>query len=114
MSKQAVVRAALEKALHELLDRAKRIDSHQHERDREVPKDWDELAQYRENDEVVDQLDDMTRAEIRRIEAALQRMDQGTWGICSRCEDAIEPARLEAVPTAGTCLACLAEIDRQA
>lgn len=100
------VRSELEQRLRDLSDRAARIDAHQHERDRDVPQDWDDLAQYRENDEVVDRLDDMTRDEIARIRGALQRMDAGTWGACARCSEEIEEARLRAVPTAVTCLQC--------
>ena len=111
MPDQAAVRSDLERRLEELLARSERIDAHQHETGREVPKDWEELAQYRENDEVVEALDDMSRNEILRIRAALQRMDAGTWGTCTRCGEPIEETRLEAVPTAPICAACAREIE---
>lgn len=41
-------------------------------------------------------------AEQAEIEAALARIDAGTYGIDERTGDPIDPARLEAVPTART------------
>jgi DnaK suppressor protein len=38
------------------------------------------------------------------IEAALQRIDNGTYGRCERCGNEIEPERLEAIPWATLCL----------
>lgn len=43
---------------------------------------------------------------LQQINAALQRMDQGTYGICTRCGKEIAPQRLEAEPTALTCIDC--------
>ncbi|WP_028651343.1 TraR/DksA family transcriptional regulator [Nocardioides halotolerans] len=42
------------------------------------------------------------------IEAAERRVEDGTYGICERCGAAIPDARLEARPTARTCVACAA------
>ena len=111
MADQIVVRAELERRLAELLERSSRIGDHQQEREREVPKDWEDLAQYRENDEVVAALDDMSRAEITRLRATLVRMDAGTWGTCTRCAEPIEETRLAAVPTAPICAACANELE---
>lgn len=44
-------------------------------------------------------------AEIEAIEAALQRMERGTYGVCVDCEEAIPVARLRAYPTAQRCIA---------
>ncbi len=41
---------------------------------------------------------------LAEVEAALERMDRGTYGICERCGRRIEPARLRAMPTARFCL----------
>ncbi len=42
------------------------------------------------------------------IEAAEQRLADGTYGICERCGGLIPEGRLEARPTARTCIACAA------
>jgi RNA polymerase-binding transcription factor DksA len=43
---------------------------------------------------------------LQQVEAALARMDNGTYGKCQRCGEEIDFARLKAVPEAGLCLAC--------
>lgn len=46
-----------------------------------------------------------TEAEARR---SVERLDDGTYGVCSSCGGAIEPERLEAVPEADSCMSCAA------
>ena len=41
---------------------------------------------------------------MRKIEQALARMDEGTYGICSRCGKPIEKARLKALPYVDLCI----------
>ena len=43
---------------------------------------------------------------IQEIDAALWRMDRGTYGLCERCQVAIPVERLEAVPHARSCVRC--------
>lgn len=53
----------------------------------------------------------LERAEAERrldVQAALQRLDDGTFGRCERCGREITPARLIAMPWARHCLACAA------
>ncbi len=38
--------------------------------------------------------------------AAVSRIDKGTYGICSSCEEPISQERMEAVPTATLCISC--------
>jgi DnaK suppressor protein len=45
-------------------------------------------------------------AELGDIEAALERLDAGTYGQCSECGAIIPPARLNAYPTAKRCIDC--------
>jgi RNA polymerase-binding protein DksA len=40
---------------------------------------------------------------LREIDAALERIDEGTYGICQACGKAIEPERLEHLPWATLC-----------
>ena len=39
-----------------------------------------------------------------KIDRALARMDEGTYGVCSRCGRSIEKARLKALPYADLCI----------
>ena len=45
-------------------------------------------------------------ARIASIDAALGRIDAGTYGVCVVCGQAIPEGRLEARPTATSCVAC--------
>ena len=45
---------------------------------------------------------------LAAIDAALGRIDAGTYGTCTRCGEPIPEGRLEARPTASTCVACAA------
>lgn len=40
------------------------------------------------------------------VRAALQRLDDGTFGICLQCEDEISLKRLSALPAASFCIEC--------
>ena len=40
------------------------------------------------------------------IDAALNRLKDGTYGLCAECQEPINPKRLEAVPHARMCIDC--------
>ena len=101
----------LQEQLDTLVRRAKRISDHQHEVDRDVPKDADDLAQYRQGDEVVSALDGRTRYDITQIRAALVRIEKGHWGTCVRCQEHIGAERLSRLPSTPLCAACAIELD---
>ena len=46
--------------------------------------------------------------EVRRIERALTKLDEGTYGICDSCGGQISPGRLKAMPDGVLCLDCSA------
>ena len=71
-----------------------------------APKDWEDRASERQGDEVLESLGQHDRDEIRAIDAAIARIDNGTYGICGKCGEAISPERLEAVPTTALCRTC--------
>jgi RNA polymerase-binding transcription factor DksA len=43
---------------------------------------------------------------VKKLETALQRMEEGTYGVCEACGQAIEPERLTALPITTLCIAC--------
>lgn len=43
---------------------------------------------------------------LAEVDAALQRLDDGSYGVCERCGAPIGDDRLEARPAARTCIAC--------
>jgi DnaK suppressor protein len=52
-------------------------------------------------------------AELGDIEAAMERMDAGTYGQCTDCGVSIPPARLNAYPTAKRCIDCQTETEQR-
>jgi len=46
------------------------------------------------------------RAEIVEIDVALDKLDEGLYGICDRCGKHIPKARLEVIPWAALCVTC--------
>jgi DnaK suppressor protein len=72
-------------------------------------KDWEEQAIERENDEVVELLDENLRTELGRINIALKRFEKDEYGICSICDEPIPLGRLEALPYTDRCVSCASE-----
>lgn len=54
----------------------------------------------------VDALIHQARTQLVEVDAALARIASGTYGTCERCGAPIAEARLEARPTARTCVTC--------
>ena len=50
---------------------------------------------------------------LRKIEEALQRIRDGSYGQCADCGDEISPERLEALPFASLCMKCQQEEERR-
>lgn len=48
---------------------------------------------------------------LSQVEAALARMDKGVYGICERCGNEIDFARLKAVPHATLCIRCQQHVE---
>lgn len=85
-----------------------RLHQIEEELDAPAPKDWEEQAVEREDDEVKESLGSAGLTELRAIDAALARIEAGTFGICAKCGEDISEERLEAVPHAALCRNCAA------
>jgi DnaK suppressor protein len=51
-------------------------------------------------------IEERLKSLLAEVERALQKKDQGTYGVCDICNIKIDPARLEALPQAIMCLNC--------
>jgi len=56
---------------------------------------------------------DRERKLIMKIREALERIDEGEFGICEHCEEEIGEARLKARPVTTLCIECKTEQERQ-
>ena len=75
--------------------------------------DWAEQAAMRQNDAVLDQLTAEVHLQMTAIQAALARLETGTYGTCRTCGEPITPQRLAALPYATRCLACAAQEEHE-
>lgn len=84
-----------------LTDIEAELDSHD-------ARDWEELATEREGDEVLESMGLSGQQEIRAIEAALKRIDEGEYGYCAKCGAEIGEERLDVLPFTPFCRKCAA------
>ena len=52
------------------------------------------------------------KAVLRNIEAALIRVDDGSYGLCRDCDEPINPKRLEFDPTVLRCIDCESNLEQ--
>ncbi len=103
-----------------LLERLAQIEGRLHhvEQDRRrtrnpLAADWQDQASVRQNDEVLDELATEERQQAEAIRAALQRMDDGTYGTCLSCGEPIALNRLAALPYAVRCVPCATQAEQR-
>jgi RNA polymerase-binding transcription factor DksA len=96
--------AALKARKSELEARLRRIDD---QLDAPPSSDVSEHAAEIEDEEVMQGVGQAGLAELKAIDAALVRLEKGTYGICVRCDGPISEARLNAVPHAALCEDCI-------
>lgn len=95
----------LDRRLGELKARIARIEG---ELEQPLSDSFAEQAVEREEEEVLEDLGAAGVHEIRMIEAALDRIQNGSYGICARCGDPISEERLDVLPHTPLCRDCAA------
>jgi len=103
---RSMLRKTLAAERRRLTGRVERIEADVRHREAPLDADADDQAIQLENDPVLDALDEQGRRKLADIDAALHRLDEGSYGVCTRCEAAIPRERLLALPTATTCARC--------
>jgi RNA polymerase-binding protein DksA len=51
------------------------------------------------------------RETLVRVAEALQRIEEGNYGLCTHCQKPIAPARLKAIPYVETCVKCQEDLE---
>lgn len=82
------------------------IDADVHHKNEPVEKDFAEQATQRENDDVLNALNEDAKHLVSQINSALHRMETGDYGICTECGADISEERLEIIPYAALCIKC--------
>lgn len=108
MSKFDAVRDDLKRRRSELEGRLRRIGKDMRRSEGPLDADSEEQAVELENAPVLDALDATGHDELTEIDAALERIAAGRFGVCSECGEDIPLGRLQAIPTARTCTSCAA------
>lgn len=93
----------------ELQERVRRVESDLHREREPVPADSSEAAVVVENDEVLERIRAAALNELQIIRVVMRRLNSGTYSVCDKCGQQIEPARLAAVPYATSCASCANE-----
>lgn len=90
----------------ELFDRLGRLERDVRRVNDPLVQDFADQALQRENDEVIDRMRALTEWELDQIDSALERIAVGDYGVCARCGEPIDAARLEVLPHAALCASC--------
>jgi DnaK suppressor protein len=80
----------------------------------DVPSDEGDLSQQHHEEWIFLNRNTIDMKLLREISDALQRIEQGTYGVCLECEEPISVKRLEAVPWARYCVTCQEQIAARA
>ena len=75
--------------------------------------DLGDLSSSEWNSELLWELEEHERERLIEIDGALERMEEGTYGICEICEKPIPFERLKVMPTARYTVDCQEELDRK-
>lgn len=103
MGEYDAIAAQLRERLADLLERAEVIeDDLRHPLEADSEEQATDLA----DDEALEGVDDVLRAEIHQVRMALLRIENGSYGTCAKCGKPISKGRLEARPIATRCIDC--------
>lgn len=103
----------LEESKKNLLNSAKKTLMEESNFDTDDLPDEIDLASSEYNQSMVFRLRDREKFLLKKIEKALGRIEDGTFGICERCEEEISLKRLEARPVTTLCIRCKEEQEKK-
>jgi DnaK suppressor protein len=90
----------------DLLDRVRAARSRETNRVADEAPDMGDRALSTVSRDLLYHLSGSEREILRRIDAALERVDSGDYGVCVHCAKKVQLARLKAVPWARHCIEC--------
>lgn len=82
------------------------MDDIDHALEAALPSSWEDCASERQGDAVLEVIGPVDHKALKRIDGALARIADGTYGMCLACGGEISPKRLDAVPEAALCRNC--------
>jgi DnaK suppressor protein len=79
--------------------------------DDEVYADWTDVASVETDKTLQLRIRDRERMLMTKIEEAIRRIEDGTFGECERCGEEISEPRLKARPVTTLCIECKSELE---
>lgn len=111
--KLADYKKLLQQRLGELLNEADRTVKDISENESDTSSDpTDQAVQELDRNRLL-RFKDRERKLIRKIEKALTRIDEGSYGACEACTQPISEARLKARPMTTLCIDCATELESE-
>jgi DnaK suppressor protein len=89
-----------------LVGQVQQAELYSRERDAEATQDPADMAANAYTKELLVSMSDNDRQLLNLIDEALERIEDGDYGKCVRCGEALSEKRLEAVPWARHCVRC--------
>jgi DnaK suppressor protein len=105
MTKNEDIAKSLKTRLSELTSRVAEIESDLRQ---PLSADSEERATDLENQDALESIKNSEIQEIHQVQGALNRIAEGTYGVCVQCGAGIDPKRLKALPIAARCISCAA------
>lgn len=106
-------RKMLEESRDALIQSARKTLAEESNFDTDDLPDEIDLASSEYSQSMVFRLRDREKFLLKKIEKALTRIDEGSFGICERCEEEISIKRLEARPVTTLCIRCKEEQEKK-
>ncbi|MDA3901935.1 MAG: TraR/DksA family transcriptional regulator [Desulfuromusa sp.] len=108
----AEIRAHLLRVRDEVLAESERAYAASQSLGKDGVPDIGDMSSNSYNQQVLMSLSETQRSRVRDIDAALERMDKGVYGLCMRCEEEIPARRMEVRPFSRYCVDCKAEVEK--
>lgn len=98
---------------HQYSHRREAIHSDKWHEEQAVEKDFAEQVSQRENEDVLNALDQEAENLVMQIDNALLRIEDGSYGNCLECGKPIPEKRLQLVPYTEYCVDCAEEMEER-
>ena len=106
-------RKQLLKQREAILNKSKRLKEDSYTLGTDGIQDMADAASNAYNADILMSLSDNDRNMVKEIDSALDKIANGTYGICEECDEPISEKRLEANPVARYCITCKRMIEEK-
>ncbi|MBD3309174.1 RNA polymerase-binding protein DksA [candidate division KSB3 bacterium] len=106
-------RSLLTERKNTLLAQANQTVNHEVSQDQEHLSDYADIATLESDRTFHLRIRDRERKLIKKIDQAIDRIDEGTFGLCERCGQEISLERLQARPVTTFCIKCKTQLEEK-